>query len=172
MDDLDLCQMLNVSFAAQLFDIYWTLSPQKISFPKKFGFSDIHLLHSLKWAQSEKEWGIKEVIDGDIMIENYLSKNYQQISFEIFTKKLTKIIGVKTNTNYLKLLKMLQLIVEKDNIKSCECLDYHQYAWRELGGAPTVCSKGMYLVWNLPILQRSYCFNVDNRMLDQPMAKN
>ena len=51
-------------------------------------------------------------------------------------------------------------------------LEYQQYAWRELGGAPSLCSRGTYFVWNIPILQKSFCFNVDNRILDKPMKED
>merc|ERR1712154_138371 len=117
LDDLDLCQMIDNSFAAELFDIYWKLPPQKTSFQKKFGFSDIHLLHSLKWAQTneknKKIWSIKQVIDDGVMIGSYLSKNYTQITFNSFITKLTKYMN-ETNTNYLKLFDLLKLVVTRN----------------------------------------------------------
>ena len=161
--------MVNILYGAQLFDVYWNLSPPKTSFKKKFGFTDLHLSHSLKWANVKKIWCIKDVIDDDIMIENYLSKNYQTISFEMFCQKLSKFM--ETNTDYVKLLETLKFVIERDEVQNCELLEYHQYAWRELGGPPIVCSKGMYLIWNISSLQRSYCFNVDNRILDQPFKQ-
>lgn len=172
MDDMDLCTMSeNKSLSAELFHIYWILSPPKLSFKKKFGFSDINLLNSLKWADNNQSFNIKQVIDNDIMISNYLSKHYQKITFNSFVTKLTKYMN-ETNTNYLKLLDLLQLVVKIFNIDGqCEMLQYQQFAWRELGGSPSLCSKGTYYVWNIPILQRSFCFNLDDRILDKPMNR-
>eukprot|EP01083_Nonionella_stella_P094771 266006_1 len=173
VDDFDLCCMLDTARVGQLFDIYWALSPQKISFQRKFGFADIYLLQSLKWAQTKgknKVWGIKQVIDNDIMIDNYLSKDYQQITYDVFSEKLAKDAN-ESNTHYEKVWSLLKLVIERENVKHCEELVYDQFAWRELGGAPSMCSKGTYFVWNIPSLQRSYCINVDNRILDKPFGK-
>ena len=167
MDDMDLCQMSNnSSLAGQLFHIYWILSPQKLTFDRKFGFTDFNLLHSLKWIDNGTNWCIKQLIDNDIMIENYLSKNYLKMTWINFMKEVKKYVN-DTNTNFAKLLKLLKVVIDKDNIKYCEVLKYNQYAWRELGGPPSICSKGMYFIFNLPILQRSYCFNIDNKILDK-----
>ena len=164
--DTDLCSMLDVQHAADLLDIYWSLSPPKITFQRKFGFSDVRLLHSLKWADNTTDWKVKRVVEEDIMIQNYLTKDYSLITFDEFMRKLSK--DMNETTTYERILDLLELITKCSDVKHAEMLNYNQFAWRELGGSPIPCSRATLFVWNLPLMRRSYCFNVENRILDRP----
>merc|ERR1712176_896779 len=116
------------------------------------GLTEIALSHSLKWAHSD--WRIRKVIDEDFMIANYLQKDYAQISFAQFERTMTKTMN--ETTTFEPLLALLRVVAQRSDSDSvdvahaqCEQLTYNQYAWRELGGPPIVCAKGVYLVWNI-----------------------